>query len=285
MRRRMIIVCVGWVAATIAAPWVYAQNSNGHPGQSGAPVADQFVSTPGQMVSTPGQMVTGPGQMVTMPGQVVIPPGMSVVSPGPVISPTPGMITPFHAQPQQGSGTSQIQQNGGQGVDRGGRFHSRHRYRPEYGVSEGYALPYMVNGDYGAVSSEPVEAAGSVSSTGRSMMGVSEQAGYGAAEQAGSLADAPSGNRPPYRPEREAQPGKRPAPRDEVHGREPVLVIVMKDGSRREVRNYALTAQTLIDLDGAARGKEVEIPLSEVNLVATKKAAAQAGLSFAVPRR
>ncbi len=68
-----------------------------------------------------------------------------------------------------------------------------------------------------------------------------------------------------------------------IQSKEPVVVIVMKNGTRRKVRNYALTPQMLIDLDEAASGKDVEIPLSAINLAATQKAAAQAGLSFSVP--
>lgn len=68
-----------------------------------------------------------------------------------------------------------------------------------------------------------------------------------------------------------------------IQSQEPVLTIVMKNGSKLRVRNYALTPQMLLDLDGAGNGRETEIPLSAINLKATEKAAAQAGLSFAVP--
>lgn len=280
MRRLMILTGVGLMAATVAAPWLRAQNSNGHTGQNGAPVADQFVSTPGQMVTGPGQMVTGPGQMVTGPGQMVIPPGVTIVSPGQVISPTPGVITPFHVQTQPGAGAVQVRRSGGRGLSRARRFHNRYQYRPEYGLAEGYALPYRVSGDYGAVTSESADPAGT---GGRSLMGDSgsDRYRYGAAE--GAIADAPSGNRPPYRPEREARPEQSKTEPNLIQSQEPVLVIVMKDGSRRKVRNYALTPQVLIDMDGAGSGRQVEIPLSEINVAATKKTAAQAGLSFAVP--
>jgi hypothetical protein len=113
------------------------------------------------------------------------------------------------------------------------------------------------------------------------MMGVSSQAANATSEQPVSYADAPSGNRPAYRPEPESEiPSTAP---NVIQSREPVLVIVMKDGKQRKVRNYALTPQMLIDLDEAASGKAVRIPLSAINLAATQQAAAQAGLSFAVP--
>lgn len=283
MRRRNLLMCVGWLAATVAAPWLCAQSSGGQSRENKTPVADQFVSTPGRMVSTPGRMVTGPGQMVTTPGQMVTSPGVMVVAPGQSISPVPGVIAPFHTQTQQSSGQTQAPQSGGQGVTPGRQHHNRHEYRPEYGVAEGYALPYMVSGDYGAAPSAGSESASSAASNGRSMMGVSGQTGSGLQQQAEALADAPSGNRPPYRGETEAQPEAPSTAPNVIQSREPVLMIVMKDGSKRKVRNYALTPQMLIDLDSAASGTEVRIPLSEINVAATQKAAAQAGLSFAVP--
>ena len=113
------------------------------------------------------------------------------------------------------------------------------------------------------------------------MIGVSGAVGDSATDEAESYAGAPSGNRPAYRPELESEvPSTDPSL---IQSKEPVLVIVMKDGKPRKVRNYALTPQMLIDLDGAASGKDLEIPLNAINLTATQKAAAQAGLSFSVP--
>lgn len=276
-------MCVGWLAAMMAAPWLCAQSPGSHSKQNGAPVADQFVSTPGQMVTTPGQRVNGPGQMVTTPGRMVIPPGQMVFAPGQSISPAPGVITPFHpATPSQSSeGWAQGAQTGGDGVTPGRRFQERHRYRPEYGAAEGYAVPHAVNTGYAS-------GVGNGSATGvggRAVIGVGGASGFG--EQRVSPAEAPSGNRPAYRPGEEAGaesgPDRSSRVANEIQRQEPVLTVVMKNGERRKVRNYALTPKTLLDLDEAASGREVAIPLNKVNLAATEKAAAQAGLNFAVP--
>lgn len=277
-------MCVGWLAATMATPWLCAQSSGSHSNQNGAPVADQFVSTPGQMVTTPGQRVNGPGQRVTTPGQMVIPRGQIVFAPGQSISPTPGVITPFQpATPSQSSeGQAQGAQAGGDSVTPGRRFQERHRYRPEYGAAEGYAVPYAASVGYVAGVAETGAGDGSASGAdGRSMMGVAGTSG--SKEQRVSPTEAPSGNRPAYRPEVEPKANESPRAANVIQSREPVLTVVMKNGERRKVRNYALTPKTLLDLDEAASGKEVAIPLSEVNLAATEKAAAQAGLNFAVP--
>lgn len=201
------------------------------------------------------------------------------------IAPVPGVIVPFHSQSQQSFGAAQVGVAGpGAGIRPGRRYHDQQKYRPEYGVAEGYALPYVVSGGYGT----PAVSGGGVSSTNssesRSMMGVAGQGEASLRDGPAPVADAPSGNRPPYRGETDRQSEAASTGPNVIQSHEPVLVLVMKNGGRRKVRNYALTPQTLIDLDEAASGKEVEIPLGEINLAATKKAAAEAGLSFAVPR-
>lgn len=283
MCRWNLWMCVGWLAATIAVPSLCAQSSSRHARQNGAPVADQFVSTPGQMVSTPGQRVAGPGQMVTMPGQMVIAPGRMVIAPGQSISPTPGVIAPFHPQAQPSLGQASPPQTGKLGVTPGRRHRSRHTYRPEYQAVESYAVPYGVDNNSGTEAAT-ADGAGNAAAAPRTMVRASlGQPGLGPEERRASLADAPSGNRPPYRSAVESQPHEPSTVPNVIQSQEPVLTVVMKNGERRKVRNYALTPKTLIDLDEAASGKEVEIPLNEVNVSATKKAAAQAGLSFAVP--
>lgn len=294
MRRLLTLAVLGCVAVTLAAPQLCAQSYGAHedhgqgarPVRNSAPVPDQFVSAPGQMVSTPGQMVTGPGQMVTAPGQMVIPPGQAVIPMGQSIAPTPGVIAPFvtpsHSSGNEGQPTESGQQ--GSGFSPGRREHHRHEYRPEYGSGAGYAVPYFYDSGYGAEPSVRGSARSS-SASGRSMKAErpSPQTRDFAAMRRPSLASAPSGNRPAYRGEGRAESSLPASAPNVIQSREPVLTIVMKNGSRRKVRNYALTPQALMDLDGAASGYEVNIPLSEINLPATEKAAAQAGLSFAVP--
>ena len=274
VRRWNPVICVGLLAVMVAAPQLQAQSTSGNPKQSGAPVADQFVIGP-------SQMVTGPGRMISTPGQRVGSPGFMAVGPGQGISPTPGVIGPFHSQGQQASGLAPASQGGERAIQPGRRHHRRLHYRPEYGVVEGYALPYLVNEDSEAVSSASAGPVVGTRSGGRSMMGVSSQAAALAGDQPVSYVDAPSGNRPAYRPDSDSDDSA--AAPNVIQSKEPVLVIVMKDGKRRRVRNYALTPTTLMDLDGAASGKDVEIPLNSINVAATQATAAQAGLSFAVP--
>lgn len=286
MRKWLVWMCAGCLAAAVAAPGLYAQNSDKRTNQSKAPVADRFVSTPGQMVSTPGQMVTGPGQRVMGPGQMVIPPGQTVIPMGNGIAPVPGVITPFMSQSSASTSAGQ-QANAAassQGVIAGRREHNRHTYRPGYGVAghgvaAGYALPYAVNSDYRAgTAATPEPGSSPAVADSRSMIAAS-----GAGASPSLLASAPSGNRPAYQPDHVSQPEAPPPSRDMIQTPEPLLTVVMKDGERKTMRNYALTPQKLIDLDGAGSGREVSISLSRINVSATEKAASQAGLSFVVP--
>jgi hypothetical protein len=64
---------------------------------------------------------------------------------------------------------------------------------------------------------------------------------------------------------------------------EPQLTLIFQDGHTQTVRNYMMTASTIILLDQAASGRELRIPLSELNLPATERAAQQAGLDFSPP--
>lgn len=64
---------------------------------------------------------------------------------------------------------------------------------------------------------------------------------------------------------------------------EPELTLIFKDGHRQAIRNYALTPDTVIVMDQASTGRQLEIPLAELNLPATEQAAQQAGLRFSPP--
>lgn len=64
---------------------------------------------------------------------------------------------------------------------------------------------------------------------------------------------------------------------------QPELTLIFKDGHTQVVRNYLLTPSQLIVMDEAASGREPRIPLSELNLPATERAAQQAGLDFSPP--
>ena len=62
---------------------------------------------------------------------------------------------------------------------------------------------------------------------------------------------------------------------------EPQLTLIFQDGHTQTIRNYVMTPSTVIVIDEAASGRELRIPLSELNLQATERAAQQAGLDLA----
>ena len=64
---------------------------------------------------------------------------------------------------------------------------------------------------------------------------------------------------------------------------EPQLTLIFRDGHTQVIRNYMLTPSEVIVMDDAASGREPQIPLSDLNLPATEKAARQAGLDFTPP--
>ena len=64
---------------------------------------------------------------------------------------------------------------------------------------------------------------------------------------------------------------------------QPELTLIFQDGHTETIRNYALTPSAVIVMDEAASGREPQIPLKELNLPATQRAARQAGLDFSPP--
>jgi hypothetical protein len=85
-----------------------------------------------------------------------------------------------------------------------------------------------------------------------------------------------------YRPDYGAAPGYAPSAPAPV-GSEPALTLIFSDGHRQSIRNYALTGDSVIVLDGAAAGRQQRIPLADLNLTATQQAAQQSGLDFTPP--
>lgn len=64
---------------------------------------------------------------------------------------------------------------------------------------------------------------------------------------------------------------------------EPALTLIFNDGHQQSIRNYALTSNYLVVLDDAGSGRQQRIPLADLNLPATERAAQSAGLDFAPP--
>jgi hypothetical protein len=72
---------------------------------------------------------------------------------------------------------------------------------------------------------------------------------------------------------------QQPAPEQEV-AEQPRTLLVFKDGSRREVANYAIVAATLYDLSA---GRTQKVALAELDLQATVKQNDQRGVEFQLP--
>ena len=68
-----------------------------------------------------------------------------------------------------------------------------------------------------------------------------------------------------------------PQPDEDV----PTTVLVFRDGTRREVKNYAIVGDTLWELS-AARARKV--PLAELNLPATMRENEERGVDFRLPK-
>jgi hypothetical protein len=235
-----------------------------------AQMPDSFVSQPGRAIFAPGQAVITPGQAVFSPGKSVFLPGQEVLGPGNQVFPAPSVLTPFHSR---------------QGYSLDGHPARRHyHYRRDRG--EGYAAPYLFGSGYWESPYDLSESDGTyedqnaVSAAPAPEPALEPAPAPAASNTAPPFSyDKPSGH-DEYRPAYHAAAS---VP-NEVRRQEPELTVVMKDGTRRRMRNYAITPTTLMDLDAAATGREMNIPLKQVNVTATQKAAARDGLSFSVPK-
>ena len=74
-----------------------------------------------------------------------------------------------------------------------------------------------------------------------------------------------------------------PAAREEDDG--PSVILVLRDGSRVELGNYAIVGQTIFDLDRGSGRRSKKIQLAELDLPATEKANDALGLDFKLPGR
>jgi hypothetical protein len=225
----------------------------------------------GQSVFTPGQSIFPPGQTVFPQGQTVFPAGQAVFPPGNRIFPAPNVLTPFHSAP------ATTMRRGGERHHERDHDHDRYHYRHRDG--EGYAVPYLFGSGYWLSSGDLGYSGDSEQTQTRGAAASEVQPSSGVAAQ--PAAPPPSSeSEDTYRPAYHAAASSS----DVIPSQEPKLTVVMKDGTHKTMRNYALTPTTLIDLDAAATGREMDIPLEQVNVTATQKAAAREGLNFSVPK-
>ncbi len=271
MRRMRKWAWVVFAAVSVAAG---AQQHGGHDGGVGAhpefhaprvQMPGSFVSLPGHAVFTPGQSVFTRGQSVFTPGQSVFTPGQEVFTPGNRVFPAPHVLTPFPGTAGRASAAR---------PDWHGD-HDRYHYRHRHGA--GYEVPYLFGAGYWVSPYDLGYSDDTDEEQSTASVEPSEPA-FSSTEQQQPADELPAEDS--YRPEYHA-PASAP---NVIESQEPTLTVVMKDGTRKQMRNYALTPTTLIDLDAAASGREMNIPLGQVNVEATQKAAAEEGLSFNVPQ-
>ena len=173
--------------------------------------------------------------------------------------------------------------------DRGGwdhRDHHRARYR-----GFGFVNPYLyarswqlLPWDLGYPDFTDFWGADSPSYDGGAAEANYAQAQPPAAEQDPAPPEAET-YRPSYRSAMPSAPTVNQAPAAPAPQNEPQLTLIFNDGHTQAIRNYMLTSRDLIVMDDAALGRESRIPLSELNLPATQRAARQAGLDFSPPPR
>lgn len=78
-----------------------------------------------------------------------------------------------------------------------------------------------------------------------------------------------------------SEPAPQPATTPTAPNREmPATVLIYRDGRRTEVHNYAIVGQTLWTFNERVANK---VPLSDLDVAATKQANAERGMDFIVP--
>ena len=83
---------------------------------------------------------------------------------------------------------------------------------------------------------------------------------------------------------RRAPDAGEPSASEEPGPPETQLILVLRDGTRLELGNYAIMGQTIFDL-GAAGSRKKKIQLADLDLPATEKANDERGLEFKLPSR
>lgn len=260
----------GIVAAfLIAGSAAFAQHGSfagGHGGVAGHAGGFSSRGFTGSIAHFPGQITTASPHAIATPGRAIFPASSHAFVPGFV--------------PNWRQGAQPAWRGRGGWRDGGyGRDHDRGYRRGAYGYLGAYPayanswelLPY----DYGS------------SDFGGDENGDSA-ARQGSAQDTVTVPPPDSGYRPEY-PGYEGEPysgsqayAAPPAPAAPI-APEPELTLVFKDGHTLAIHNYVLTASDLVVLDEAGAGREPRIPLNDLNLPATEKAAAQAGLDFTPP--
>jgi hypothetical protein len=259
-------VVAGFLIAGSAAFAQHGSYAGGHGGFAGHAGGFSSRGFSGSIAGFPGRITTGSPHAIATPGRSVFPASSHAFVPGFVPNRRPG------AQPA-GRGRGEWRDNGY------GRDHDRGYRRGGYGYLGGYPayanswelLPYGYGySDFGG--DETDDSATQQDSAPNTVTVPPPDSGYrpeysgyeGESYPSAQAYAAPSAPAAPIAPE-------------------PELTLIFRDGHTQAIHNYVLTSSDLVILDEAAAGRQQRVPLSELNLPATEKAAAQAGLDFTPP--
>jgi hypothetical protein len=267
------------VASLALAPAAYAQRFG--------PPACATCITPNN--PTPG--VPGSAISYNAPN----PPGFTAFNPPPSMG-----FTAFNPPPSYGTNSPSFRGNGGVSVSVGINtgFGRRGHYRSRgYGYGYGYGAP-IVYPVYVPVeveaSPQPAPDVPSGNALDREMWSRAAEREDRGIERRDIASDSdPRNNDPRYgthyldsREPARAGSGSNektetaPAPKED-NG--PSIILMLRDGTRVELGNYAIVGQNIFDLGSAPHHKK--IPLADVDLAATQKANDAVGLDFKLPNR
>jgi len=208
-------------------------------------------------------------------------------------NPPPSMgFTAFNPPPSYGVGSASFRSQSGVSVSVGvnlgyGRGHGRHHYRGYgYGAPLVYTYPVYVPVESEAAP-QPVADIPSGNALDREMWSRAAERDPNASNTNGNK-DSRYGehyldSRETTRAGSSETPTIPPAPAPEDNG--PSIILVLRDGSRLELGNYAIVGQTIFDLDQRAGRRGKKIQLAELDLPATQKANDALGLDFKLPTR
>lgn len=265
-------VVAGSLAAGSAAFAQHGGSAAGHGGFAGHAGGVPSRGFAGPIQRSPGQITTLAPHAIAIPGRAVFPaPAHAFVVPG--VAPQSGLA--FQPAWRNRGGWH----NGGWRDRDHDHDHDRGDRHRGYGFVGGYPL-------YASSWQLLPYDAGDSDFTGDSGDEYADQQG----SAQGSVPAPPpdTGYRPEY-PGYEGQPypvqsadAAPPAPAPPI-APEPELTLIFKDGHTLAIHNYVLTSSHLVILDEAAAGRQQRVPLDQLDLPATEKAAQQAGLDFTPP--
>jgi hypothetical protein len=200
-------------------------------------------------------------------------------------------FTAFNPPPSYSVFSGSFRSRGFSGhVSVGNRGHHHHRRQSGYAIPYGYAYPLYVEPSYDAYPDQQPAAADvpSGNAMDREMWSQASERQDRDIQRANTehanSNDARYGEH--YLDDREARdaaagPAPAVAPTAPKEEEGPALILVLLDGSKVELANYAIVGKTIYDL--SHRGKKIQ--LAQLDMPATQKANDALGLDFRLPTR